>query len=144
MAHKGILSKGIKISVATYSGTPATLGSYSEVPNLQAIPSLGGEKDKVEVTTLADTAHQYINGLIEYGDLDFRFLYDNSDANANYRIIKGLGDDVVSVKVELPDTTTFVFDAMLSASIDEAEPNQALTFTVRAALQSAITVTNPS
>ena len=143
MAHKGILSKGIKFYTATYSGT--TLGSYSEVPNLQAIPSLGGSKDKVEVTTLADTAHQYINGLIEYGDLDFKFLYDNSGVSANYRVIKALGEDtVVSVKVELPDTTTFVFDAMLSASIDEAEPNQALTFTVRAALQSAITVTNPS
>lgn len=140
--HKGLLSKGIKFYTATYSGT--TLGSYSEVPNLQAIPSLGGSKDKVEVTTLADTAHQYINGLIEYGDLDFKFLYDNSGVTANYRVIKTLGDDVVSVKVELPDTTTFVFDAMLSASIDEAEPNQALTFTVRAALQSAITVTNPS
>jgi len=143
MAHKGILSKGIKFYTATYSGT--TLGSYSEVPNLQAIPSLGGSKDKVEVTTLADTAHQYINGLIEYGDLDFKFLYDNSGVSANYRVIKALGEDtVVGVKVELPDTTTFTFDAMLSASIDEAEPNQALTFTVRAALQSAITVTNPS
>lgn len=141
MASKGLLSKGIKFYIATYSGT--TLQSYSEVTNLQAIPSLGGSKDKVEVTTLADTAHQYINGLIEYGDLDFKFLYDNSGNTANYRVIKTLGDDVVSVKVELPDTTTFVFDAMLSASIDEAEPNQALTFTVRAALQSAITVTNP-
>ena len=143
MAHKGILSKGIKFYTATYSGT--TLGTYSEVTNLQAIPSLGGQKDKVEVTTLADTAHQYINGLIEYGDLDFKFLYDNSGNTANYRVIKTLGEDtVVGVKVELPDTTTFTFDAMLSASIDEAEPNQALTFTVRAALQSAITVTNPS
>ena len=146
MAKKGIVSKGIKFYYATYStGATPTLGSYNEVLNLQAIPSLGGQKDKVEVTTLADEAHQYINGLIEYGDLDFRFLYDNSASTSNYRVIKGLGEDtVVGVKVELPDTTTFTFDAMLSASIDEAEPNQALTFTVRAALQSAITVTNPS
>lgn len=138
----GILTKGIKFSVAEYSGT--TLGSYSEVANLQEIPSLGGAPEKVDVTTLADDSFHYINGLKDYGDLEFTFLYDNSSATSNYRVLKDLEGDVVSVKIELPDTTAFVFDAQLAVSLNEAGVNAALTFTVSAALQSDITVTNPA
>lgn len=44
----------------------------------------------MDVTTLADNAKRYINGIKDYGDLDFKFLYDNASEGANYRIVKGL------------------------------------------------------
>ena len=146
----GILSKGIKFSIAKYTG--GTLGNYSEVPNLQEIPSLGGSPEKVDVTTLADSAYHYINGIKDFGDLDFKFLYDNSDASSNYRVLKGCeSEDKVSIKIELPDAltssgtgTTFVFDAGVSVSLDDAAVNAALTFTCSCALQSDITVSNPA
>jgi len=137
----GLLSKGIKFSVAEYTGT--TLGSYSEVANLQSIPSLGGDIEKVDVTTLANEARQYIEGIKDYGDLEFKFLYDNSSATSNYRVLKDLAGDKVGVKVELPDTTAFTFDAQLAVSLDEAGVNDALTFTCTALLQSDISVANP-
>lgn len=146
----GILSKDIKFSVAEYTGT--TVGSYTEVDNLQEIPSLGGTPDKIEVTVLKDEAKHYINGLKDYGDLAFKFLYDNSGTTSNYRVLKDLEGEKVSVKIELPDAvtastgtgTTFIFDAYLTTSLDGVGTNSALTFTCNAALQSDIDVTDPT
>lgn len=151
MAHKGLLTKGAKLKIAHFTpagDTSGTVGAFSEVFNVLKMPSLGGDVEKVEVTTLADSAHQYIPGLIEYGDLEFQLLFDNEDANANYRVVKGLGDECVRVQVELGDTplsgthgTQFEFNAILTASLDEMEPGQAMTFTVKCALQSDIEAT---
>ena len=52
---QGLLSKGIKFEYST-DGT-----AYTEVKNLQEIPSLGGTPDKVDVTCLADGNKKYIN-----------------------------------------------------------------------------------
>ena len=153
MRH-GILTKGAELRIAhfTPAGDPTgSVGTFQEVFNVQRMPSLGGETEQVETTTLKDAQHTYINGLIEYGSLEFTLLYDNDDATSNYRVLKGLGDEIVRCEVELGDKkvsgtkgTIFKFDAMLNASIDEQEPNQALTFTCRAMLQSEIElVSNP-
>ena len=155
MAHKGILTKGAKFSFGHFQ-TPGDPGSgapssYTEIANVLRLPSLGGTPDTVEVTTLADSAHQYILGLIEYGELEAQLLWDNEDNAANYRLVKELGDEVVSVQIELGDKpltgthgTQFTFAAQLSASLDEQEPNNALTWTCRMALQSEITAVNPA
>ena len=67
----GILSKGITLSYKT------TGGQYTALTNLQEIPDLGGESEAIETTTLADSAHMYINGILNYGDsLAFKFLYE--------------------------------------------------------------------
>jgi len=144
----GLLSKGIKFYHGTASQNASTgvwtISATSEVLNLQSIPSLGGEAEKVDVTTLADDSRHYINGIKDYGDLDFTFLYDNSSATSNYRVLKGLeGGGVKGIKIELPDGTAFEFAADITVSLDEAEVNAALTFTCSCGLQSDIAVTNP-
>ena len=133
----GILSKGITFS---YSATGE--GVFTEVANLQEIPSLGGTPDKVDITCLSDSNKKYINGLIDYGDLAFKFLYDNSTATSNYRVLKGL-TGVNFFKIEFPDDTSFAFSGECSCSMESAAVNDALTFTANIALNSAITVTNP-
>ena len=147
-ARKGILSKGIKFSLGTATYDTSTgewsFSSYSEVPNLQSIPSLGGDIEKVDVTTLADGARQYINGIKDYGDLEFKFLYDNAESTSNYRVLRTaeLSGDTKAIKIELPDETVFQFAADVAVSIDEAEVNQALTFTCSCGLQSDIGVSS--
>lgn len=151
----GILSKGIKFSVAEYTGS--TVGTYSEVANLQEIPSLGGTPEKVETTTLANGNRTYIAGIKDFGDLAFKFLFDGTPSTGNYAKLRDLEKDAngnpktISIKIELPDALTagtgthhgtqFVFDAQISNSLDSAAVNAALTFTCNAALQSDITVT---
>lgn len=135
----GILSKGITLS---YKNSEA----WVEIPDLQEIPDLGGEVDTVEVTTLADGAKRYINGIKDYGDLAFVFLYDNSTATSNYRVIRGLEDTgaITEWKVSFPDGTEFAFSGSVVTKIAGAGVGDALTFTATITLNSDIKVTNPA
>ena len=135
----GVLSKGIKLS---YMKELAMV----EIDNLQEVPELGGKVDKVEVTTLKDASKKYIQGIKDYGDLEFKFLYDNSSVTANYRILKGLetAGTIVEFEVEFPDTTTFTFSASVATTIDSAKVGDALTFSANLTLNSDIVPTNPT
>lgn len=137
----GILSKGIKLGYST-SGS----STYTDIPDLQECPQLGGAAEKVEVTVLSDANKRYINGVKDFGELAFKFLYDNSGAQSNYRVIKGLedGEKVINWQVTFPDGTKFAFTGQVSTQIDSAAVNAALTFTATITLNSEITVTNPA
>ena len=137
----GILSKGIKL------GYSATKGStYTDIPDLQEVPNLGGSAEKVEVTTLTDNNHRYINGIKDFGDLEFKFLYDNSTETSNYRVLKGLETTgaVTYWQVTFPDGTKFTFSGQVSTQIDSDAVNSALTFTATITINSEIEVTNPA
>ena len=142
-APTGLLTKGVKFYYATY--TASTLGSYTQLEGLQSFPDLGAAPEKVDVTTLADSMRHYIKGVQDLSDLDFTFLYDNSGASSNYRLAKALESEAkVSVKIEFPDTTTFVYDAQISVRITGGEVNAALQFVVNTSLLTDISVTNPT
>ena len=136
----GILTKGIKLSYKKQGST------YEEILNLQECPDLGGTAEKVDVTVLADGNKKYINGVKDFGDLAFKFLYDNSGATSNYRVVRGLEEagKVVEWKVTFPDDTEFAFSGEVTTSIDGASVNNAITFTANITLNSDITVTNPT
>lgn len=135
----GLLTKDIKLSYKKDS-------TYVEIANLQECPELGGTAEKVDVTTLADGNKKYINGIKDFGDLAFKFLYDNSGADSNYRVVRGLEESgkVVDWKVTFPDNTGFAFSGEVTTAIDSASVNNALTFTANITLNSDIVVTNPS
>lgn len=136
----GILTKGITLSYKKDGST------YDVIANLQECPELGGTAENVEVTTLADGNKKYIKGIKDFGELAFKFLYDNSGAESNYRVIRGLEEagNVVDWKVTFPDNTAFAFSGEVTTAIDSAAVNAALTFTATITLNSDITVTNPS
>ena len=100
----GILSKGITLSYKKET-------QFVVIPDLQEVPDLGGSAEKVDVTTLADGNYKYINGIKDFGDLEFKFLYSNSGTESNYRICRGLEEagKVVEWKVSFPDGTSFEF-----------------------------------
>ena len=135
----GVLSKGIKLS---YSKG----GTFAEIANLQEVPEFGGSADKIDVTTLADANYKYISGIKDFGDSEFKFLYDNSGETSNYRVLRGLEEagDVVDWKVTFPDETEFTFSGEVSTKIDSAAVNAALTFTANITLNSDIAVKNPT
>lgn len=127
----GTLSKGIKLSYKSGSSS-----SYTDLTNLQEIPDIGGSADSVEVTTLDDAAHMYINGLLDYGDsLDFTFLYDK----AQFNTLSGLTGSV-NWKVTLPGTSglTATFSGEPSARLNGVGVNDAVTYTLSIKPDSAI------
>lgn len=128
----GTLSKGIKLSYKAGSGS-----TYTDLTNLQEIPDIGGSADSVEVTTLADDAHMYINGLLDYGDsLDFTFLYEKTQ----FTTLSGLTGSQ-NWKVALPGTggATASFDAEPSVRLNGVGVNDAITYTLSLKPSSAIT-----
>ena len=117
----GVLSKGITLSYKTSSA-----GEFTQLTNLQEIPDLGGETEAIEITTLADEAHVYMDGIKNYGDsIPFKFLYDKTQ----FETLIGL-TGTVNWKVTLPDTTTCTFSGTCSVKLDGAGVNAALGYTL--------------
>lgn len=117
----GVLSKGITLSYKAGSAS-----DFIELTNLQEIPELGGEAEAIEITTLADPAHMYMDGILNYGDsLSFKFLYEK----AQFSTLNGL-DKSNAWKVTLPDGETCSFSGSSSVKLDGVGVNAALTYTL--------------
>ena len=116
-----VISKGITLSYKN-----GTASSFVELTNLQEIPELGGAAESIEVTTLADAAHMYTDGILNYGDsIVFKFLYEK----AQFTALGGL-DTASEWKVELPDGATCTFSGTSSVKLDGVGVNAALTYTL--------------
>ena len=110
-----VISKGITLAMGE-----------KVLTNLQEIPDLGGETEAIEITTLADAAHKYTDGLINYGDsLAFKFLYEKEQFT-----------DLASAegsqewKVTLADGAICSFGGSCSVKLDGVGVNAALTYTL--------------
>ena len=115
-----VISKGIKLSYKTSGET------YTDLTNLQEIPDLGGESEAIEITTLADAAHMYTDGILNYGDsLSFKFLYDKEQFTTLNTLSGSIG-----WKVTLPDSETCSFTGSCSIKLDGVGTNAALTYTL--------------
>lgn len=110
-----VISKGIKL----YMGDV-------ELTNLQEIPELGGDAEAIEITTLADAAHMYTDGILNYGDsLAFIFLYEKEQFNTLQA-----AKESDEWKVELPDGSTCTFGGTCSVKLAGVGVNAALTYTL--------------
>jgi hypothetical protein len=109
------LSKGIKLFMGEV-----------EMTNLMEIPELGGDAEAVEITTLADPAHMYMDGILNYGDsLAFKFLYVKEQFTT-----LSAAKETKTWKVELPDGSTCSFGGTCSVKLDSVGVNSALTYTL--------------
>lgn len=109
------ISKGITLKVGD-----------KVLTNLQEIPELGGEAEAIEITTLADAAHMYTNGIKNYGDsLAFKFLYEKEQFS-ELSALTGSQEVVVT----LPDNATCTFSGVCSVKLDGVGVNAALTYTL--------------
>ena len=114
-----VISKGITLSYGTND-------SFTPLTNLQEIPELGGKVEAIEITTLADEAHKYTDGLKNYGDsLPFKFLYDE----VQFTTLNGLTGEQ-TWKVTLPNSKTCTFSGSSSVKLDGAGVGAALTYTL--------------
>lgn len=114
------ISKGIKLSYKLPEG------DFVELNDLQEIPDLGGDRDSIEITTLDSAAHEYTDGLLNYGEsLAFKFLYDKEQ----FTTLNGL-EGTNEWKVALPDGATCSFPGTSNVKFAAAGVNAALTYTL--------------
>lgn len=110
-----VISKGITLHLGEKALT-----------NLQEIPELGGSAEAIEITTLADAAHMYTDGILNYGDsLAFKFLYEKEQ----FTELSAL-EGSQSWKVTLPDGANCSFGGTGSVKLDGVGVNAALTYTL--------------
>lgn len=126
-----VISKGIKLSYKTKGGA----GEFTPLTNLFEIPELGGDVDKIEVTTLESEAHEYVNGIKNYGDtVAFKFYYEKEQ----FATLSGLGE--CDWKVDLPGDLAYTFSGEPSVKLDGVSYNAALTYSLNIAPTSAMVV----
>ena len=114
------ISKGITLKYKDNEGIETIL------TNLQEIPELGGDTEAIEITTLADSAHKYTDGIKNYGDsLSFKFLYENNQF-MQLSNINGSADWIVI----LPDGASCSFGGTCAVKLDGVGVNAALTYTL--------------
>lgn len=110
-----VISKGITLSLGE-----------KELTNLQEIPDIGGTAEAIDVTTLADAAFVYTDGILNYGDsLEFKFLYEKEQ----FAELEAL-EDASQWKVSLPDGATCSFSGTSSVRLDGVGINAAITYTL--------------
>jgi hypothetical protein len=136
---------GVSFNETVMSYKEGAMADFVEIDLMMEVPELGGDPEKIEVTTLQDKNKKYIPGISDLGDLAFKFLYDNSSATSNYRVLKKLQDDkkVATFKLEYPDGTGHQFDAYVGVKIDGGGTNTPIAFTATMFLQTDIVTTNP-
>lgn len=109
------ISKGITLKVGD-----------NVLTNLQEIPELGGTAESIEITTLADAAHMYTDGIKSYGDsLTFKFLYEKTQ----FTTLNALSGSQ-ECEVGLPDGAKCTFSGTCSVKLDGVGVNSALTYTL--------------
>lgn len=125
-----VISKGITLSykLADESG-------YTALTNLQEIAELGGDTESIEITTLADDAHVYTDGILNYGDnLPFKFLYESNQ----FIQLTEMAGEKYDWSVELPDGTGCTFSGTCSVKLDGVGVNAVLTYTLNIKPSSAM------
>lgn len=115
-----VISKGITLGYKIDGDSTIT-----DLTNLMEIPELGGDAEAIEITTLADAAHMYTDGIKNYGDsLAFKFLYEK----AQFATLSTLGE--AEWQVKLSDGAICTFGGTCSVKLDGVGVNAALTYTL--------------
>lgn len=138
-----LISKGTTLSVCeTASGTFKTLYGMNSTPDM------GGDTESVEVTNLSDGSKRYIDGIRDFGDMEFGFYVNNKDDSQTtasevydaYKTLREyqLANTQVYFKLMYPDGFGFTWRGSVSVKRSGAEVGGALSFTLTTRASSEI------
>jgi hypothetical protein len=135
MATQGFSSIGVEIKVNSVAlNFPQNFGD------------LGGTPSELDATCLKDTIKHTVPGVQDVKAYEVTYLYDNSDADSDYRKLKAIQDagSVVPVEVTLPDKSKWTSTAYASTYVVGAKTDEIITAKLILNLQADWTVTNPT
>ena len=119
----------------------ATLKLDNQVVNgVKSMGEITETTNKIEITTLADEAQKFINGIKSYGDeISFTCVYDK----AQYLKVRAMQNDAQhAVEIKYADGLTIAFSAFVSTTLSGVEVDAAHEFTIGLTPASAITITD--
>lgn len=108
------------------------------VAGVKSMGEITESTNKIEVTTLADEAQKFINGIKSYGDaISFTCVYDKTE----YLKIRALQDDQEhTVEIKYADGLTITFKAYVATTLSGVEVDAAHEFIIELTPAGAITI----
>ena len=136
-----MLANGARLGIKRNGDT-----GYINLKGLKEVPEFGATPEKIDITALDDKVKMYDLGIADYGDVVFKFNYDNSSENSSYRILReALKDNAtVSFQYTLSDGSKFTFDSQGSLKLGAGAVNGVMEFTVTLSIQSEIEIVDPA
>jgi hypothetical protein len=111
------ISKGITLSYGDKA-----LTNLLEIPDLD----IGGDVERIEITTLADATRKYTDGLKNVPEsIEFKFIYEETQ----FTTLNALAD-VQQWKVSIPDGGECSFSGTCGVRLDGVGIGAALTYTL--------------
>lgn len=135
MATQGFSTIGLDVKVGNTS-----LNYVTDIGDIGAAPS------ELDATCMKDTMKKTVPGVQDTKAFEVTFLFDNSAADSDYRVLKKLQDagEVVSVEVKFPDGTAFQTTGYVSVMVSGAKVDELVSAKLTVSLQSDWTVTDPA
>ena len=135
MATQGFSTIGLDVKVGETS-----LNYVTDIGDIGAAPS------ELDATCMKDSMKKTVPGVQDTKSFEVTFLYDNSAADSDYRVLKTLQDagEVVELEVKFPDGTVFAASGYVSVMVSGAKVDELVSAKLTFNLQSDWTVTNPS
>lgn len=136
-------SHGIKLEISETKETP----QWKDLYGLKSVPDIGAEPEQIEVTNLADNNKRYIDGIKDFGTLEFGFFLNSEEqrdaASAtkikeSYTFLRAFEKNKQQPWLRLcyPNGMGFMWQGNISTKIAGAEVNAALEFTLNTSLLS--------
>lgn len=118
---------------------------WIQATKLQEIPEIGNEEEKVQMTHLDSKNHEYEFGIGDYGELEYKFIYENTSEISPYRVFRQAQADkeTLEFKQQYPDGLSFEFPAMCNVKLGGGGVNGGIMFTLKLAIQGAMESTDP-
>ncbi|MGM9538082.1 MAG: phage tail tube protein [Candidatus Onthomonas sp.] len=135
MATQGLSTIGLDVKVNSVAMNYVT-----------EIGDIGGSPSTLDATCMQDTMKKNVPGVQDTKAFEVTYLFDNSAADSDYRVLKALqtAGNVVPVAVEFPDGTVFATTGYVSTYVTGAKVDELVSAKLVVSLQSEWTVTNPS
>lgn len=109
------------------------------------IGDIGGTPSTLDVTCLKDTMKHSKNGVQDAGAWEVDYLFDNSDPQSDYRVLRALkGQQNVEVEVTFPDGSVFKSAGEVSTYITGPGTDQIIAAKLSVALSKDWDVTDPT
>ena len=134
MSTQGLSTIGIDVKVNNVSMNYVT-----------EIGDIGGTPATLDATCMKDSIKKSVPGVQDVKAFEVTYLFDNSAADSDYRVLKALqaAGNAVSLKVTFPDGTAFATTGYVSTYVSGSKVDELVSAKLSVSLQSDWTVTDP-
>ncbi len=110
------------------------------------IGDIGGTPAELDATCMKDRMKKTVPGVQDTKAFEVTFLFDNSAADSDYRLLRKLQEagKAVSVEVEFPEGTVFSTTGYVTVMVSGAKVDELISGKLSVALQSDWVVTDPA